>query len=237
MGNKNIKLLVFDLDSTLAPIGQGMGEEELSYLRKLNKTGIHIAVASGKSCDYLCGFLRQAGLADVAMIGENGAVIRIGTELPPRKYYELPAACQAKAALQRVREILDENFTDLWYQPSQIEVTPFPKDKSQLDKIEECIADHKEEFPGITIYRQSDCFDFIPEGIDKAAGISCLLQELKLDWENVMAIGDGINDYCMFDRAAVSLGVNVKEKERVDYNFESTKEMLKSLVKFIDFLP
>ena len=68
-----IKLLVFDLDSTLAPIGEEMEWENVRLLRELEKKGARIAVCSGKSCDYLCGFLRQLGLSNPIMIGENGA--------------------------------------------------------------------------------------------------------------------------------------------------------------------
>lgn len=87
MRKKEIKLLVFDLDSTLAPIGKGMGEKELKLFRRLDQLQIPIAVASGKTCDYLCGFLRQVGLKNPIMIGENGAMIRFGVDLPPREHY------------------------------------------------------------------------------------------------------------------------------------------------------
>lgn len=69
MENNKIKLLVFDLDSTLAPVGKGMEEEDLKLFRSLEKSGKRIAVASGKTCDYLCGFLRQVGLRNPIMIG------------------------------------------------------------------------------------------------------------------------------------------------------------------------
>ena len=43
--------MVFDLDSTLAPLGRGIGKKELELLRKIEKTGVRVAIASGKTCD------------------------------------------------------------------------------------------------------------------------------------------------------------------------------------------
>ena len=53
-----VRLIVFDLDSTLAPLGKGMGEKELELFREIEKKGVRIAICSGKTCDYLCGFMR-----------------------------------------------------------------------------------------------------------------------------------------------------------------------------------
>ena len=63
-----IRLLVFDLDSTLAPIGMGIGEEELKILKILENKGVRIVICSGKTCDYLCGFVRQLELKDPVLI-------------------------------------------------------------------------------------------------------------------------------------------------------------------------
>lgn len=228
--DKKMKILIFDLDSTLAPIGKGIGEEELRLFRKLEDTGLKIVVASGKTCDYLCGFLRQVGLRNPIMIGENGAVIQMGVDLPPKEYYKLPISKESENSLKYIRDLLDKNFYDLWYQPNQVEVTPFPKEAKTLDEIEACIKKHQEEIKGIVIHRHVDCFDFVPEGMDKATGISYLLDLLNLSWDEAIAIGDGVNDYGMFKKAGFSLGVRVKEKDRVDINFGSTKEMLEYLL-------
>ena len=96
-----IQLMVFDLDSTLAPIGFGMGEEELELFRKLENTGVRIAICSGKTCDYLCGFMRQIGLKNPVLIGENGAVIRFGIDLPPKRHYRVPFSREATDSLKK----------------------------------------------------------------------------------------------------------------------------------------
>jgi predicted mannosyl-3-phosphoglycerate phosphatase (HAD superfamily) len=74
-----------------------------------------------------------------------------------------------------------------------------------------------------------DCFDIIPTGIDKRAGIRLLAEQLNLMSEDIVAVGDGENDYPMFEYAGTALGVKVKDETRVDRNFESLTEVLEYL--------
>ena len=67
------RLLVFDLDGTLAQVGKGMLPEDIEKLLSLEKEGYTIVICSGKPSYYLCGFARQIGLANPILVGENGA--------------------------------------------------------------------------------------------------------------------------------------------------------------------
>ena len=234
MKEKKIKLLIFDLDSTLAPIGKGMGEEELQAFRAIDSLGIPIVVASGKTCDYLCGFLRQIGLREPIMIGENGAVIRFGVDLPPKQYYRVPFSKEATKSLKKIKEILEERFPHIWFQPNKIGVTPFPTTEKEFCQIEAILEDYKDVLKDVVIYRHVDSFDIVPAGIDKATGISYLLERMEISPKEIVAVGDGVNDYSMFALAGFSVGVEVKEEWRVDVNCKTTMEMLQFMTEYIE---
>lgn len=51
--------------------------------------------------------------------------------------------------------------------------------------------------------------------------------------EEIIAVGDGVNDYTMFQLAGYAIGVNVKEEERVDKNCKNTLEMLKFSLEYL----
>ena len=85
-----IKLLVFDLDDTIAETGKEVLPEYVEIMKKIENAGICIAICSGKPTYYLCGFMRQIGLREPILIGENGGVVQFGVDLPPEKYYILP---------------------------------------------------------------------------------------------------------------------------------------------------
>ena len=98
-----LRLAAFDLDGTLAEIGAGMTEQNLSLLRHLEARGIQIAICSGKPTDYLCGFARQLALQRPALVGENGAVVQLGADLPPKIYSIPPYSEEAKQSLVFLR--------------------------------------------------------------------------------------------------------------------------------------
>lgn len=228
-----IQLMVFDLDSTLAPIGFGMGEEELELFRKLENTGVRIAICSGKTCDYLCGFMRQIGLKNPVLIGENGAVIRFGIDLPPKRHYRVPFSREATESLKKIRQVLEERIPHMWFQPNKIGVTPFPTSEEEFEKIEAVLEEYREELKDIKVFRHIDSFDIVPAQIDKAVGISYLLEKMGITAEEIIAVGDGVNDYTMFQLAGYAIGVNVKEEERVDKNCKNTLEMLKFSLEYL----
>lgn len=224
-----IRLMVFDLDSTLAPLGEGIGEKELELFRKIEEYGVRIAICSGKTCDYLCGFMRQVGLKNPILIGENGAVIRFGVDLPPKHHHKIHFSEKTARALEEIKKMLEEQFPHIWFQPNKIGVTPFPTSGEEFEKIQRILDCWRKDKEEIQVFRHVDSFDIVPAGIDKTAGIQYVLDVLGITRDNIIAIGDGVNDYCMFEMAGYSVGVNVKEEFRVNKNCNTTLEMLEYL--------
>lgn len=226
------KLIVFDLDGTLAPIGKEMLDEDIIKLRKLEYSGYRIAICSGKPTFYLCGFMRQIGLQDPILVGENGAVIQYGIELPPKRFYTCPHSARAAEQLRRMKaRIVDDCGDRVWFQPNEIEVTPFPQDAGAFELIQELIDAHPEELDELLVYRQVDCFDFIPKNINKAQGLAYLAELEGLTREEFIAVGDGINDVPMFEFADVSIGIGANLKYKTTHSFERIGDALEFLQK------
>ena len=76
----------------------------------------------------------------------------------------------------------------------------------------------EEELKDVKVFRHVDSFDIVPAQIDKAVGISYLLKIMDISPKDIIAVGDGVNDYAMFALAGFAIGVNVKEDFRVDKN-------------------
>ena len=229
-----IKLAVFDLDNTLAKLGEGIKRADIELLKKIEEKGVQIAICSGKPVDYLCGFLRQVELNSPILIGENGAVIQFGIDLPPKRYEKLSYSKIAKESIQYMREQIDALFEDMWYQPNQVGLTPFPKSQEEFVKIEKLLEISQEHLQEVEIYRHVDCFDIIPQGINKQSGLAHLCKIIEISPEEMLAVGDGVNDYPMFAFAGFALGVNVKDAERVNKNFESVTLALEYILTKIE---
>ena len=226
-----IKLIVFDLDNTLAKVGKGIEQIDIELLKEIEQKGVKIAICSGKPVNYLCGFMRQVELDNPIFLGENGASIQFGVDLPPRKYAKLPYSERAKGSILYIRNKIDEKIADIWYQPNEVGLTPFPKSDEEFEEIEMLLEEHKERLQDVEIYRHVDSFDIVPKGIDKSRGMEFLCNLLQISREEVIAVGDGVNDYPMF--AFAGIGVNVKEQEKVDQNFTTATEVLSYILSEI----
>ena len=226
------KILVFDLDGTLTPLGKGMTVGDVEKLRALERTGYRIAVCSGKPTYYLCGFLRQIGLDAPIMVGENGAVFQFGVDLPPRTYFTHPYPTPVRENLKTLRQLIDEACGDrVWYQPNEIGLTPFVMDEGVFDEILAVLDAHRELLEGITVYRHVDCFDLTPENISKGSGLAYLADYMGLIAGDFIAIGDGFNDVPMFEFADLSICVGGKLDHPTDYKFHTIGQALDYLLK------
>ena len=228
------KLIVFDLDGTLAALGKGIVLEDLALLHALEDAGARIAVCSGKPAYYLCGFLRQVGLKAPVLVGENGAVIQLGVDLPPRDYFVAPYSDAAKRSIRLLRDALERDVPGMWYQPNEVGLTPFPRDEAEFAAVQRVIDALAPELQDVIIYRHCDSFDITPDGITKKSGLARLGALLGIEPQETIAVGDGVNDYPMFEYAGRSVGVNVKDESRVDVNFASAKEALEYLLERIE---
>ena len=229
-----IRLIVFDLDGTLAKLGRGILPGDLALLRRLEDAGARIAICSGKPTYYLCGLMRQVELRAPILVGENGAVIQFGVDLPPKEYFVAPYSPGAKRSLRLIKDMLEAAAPDMWYQPNEVGLTPFPRDESGFDVIQSCLDTLAPQLEDLIIYRHCDCFDIMPDGITKKSGLERLGRLLGIPPEETAACGDGVNDYPMFEYAGLSVGVNVKEPEKVDRNFASISEALTFLLCAIE---
>jgi len=226
------KRIVFDLDGTLAPIGKRMLNEDIIKLRELEGAGYRIAICSGKPTFYLCGFMRQIGLQEPILVGENGAVIQYGVELPPERFYICPHSERAEEQLRRMKERITAVCGDrVWFQPNEVELTPFLKDAEAFELIQELVDEHPEDVDELLVYRQVDCFDFIPRNMNKARGLAYLAELEGLTRADFAAVGDGINDVPMFEFADVSVGIGGKLEYETTYSFERIGDALEFLLQ------
>ena len=228
---RKFKAVIFDLDGTLSEIGKGMNPEDIALLKKLEASGIRIVICSGKTTFYLCGYVRQIGLEKPILIGENGAMIQFGIDLPPKEYYRLPYDQRADRSIKLIREYLKANYPDIWYQPNETVLTFFPENEIEFTEIGTYLEEYGQELQGVDIYRHADCFDIVPCGINKKNGLIRLSEILSLTPEDFVAVGDGINDYPMFEAAGYAMGIRVSDPSVVDVNYANITQALQDLNK------
>ena len=225
-----IKLVVFDLDGTLAPAYGSTPKKDLETLKLIEKSGVKIGICSGKPNYYICGYLRQADWNTPILMGENGSTIQFGTFIPPEFCCVLPHAEEAEESITLLKKLIDEKIPDMWYQPNSIALTPFPRRAEEFDIIDRVIEENRDKLRGITVYKHSDSFDIILEGINKGTAVKFLCQKFGIGRHEVVTVGDGINDYSMFAESDNSIGINVPDKTKARYNVATLREALNLII-------
>lgn len=226
------KLIIFDLDGTLAELAKPITAETIKGLNNLADLGHIIAICSGKPTYYLCGMLRQTGISNPVYIGENGATLQFGVDLPPKKTFVYPHNADSKSQIKLISSIIRKRCNDdIWCQPNEFTFTPFPKNKMVFDEIRNIIAEYREQLKDLTIYEHGDCFDFIPKEISKQNGVKFLANLLGISSENIIAVGDGVNDYSMFEYAGMSVGINLINHTKATHNVSNIADALAYIIE------
>lgn len=221
-----LKLAIFDLDGTLAPIGAPISEESLRLLKRIEDNGVRIVISSGKPVYYQIGMFRQVGLKAPIFIGENGSVIAFGVDLPPRVLYVVNRNDNFFEEKSKIlRDVLQLCGDGLWLQPNEVMLTLFFKDEATHNRLHTYFAENK--YKHSIVYEHSDSFDIIPNGLDKKCGLECLGRDLGISKNEMIAVGDGINDIPMFEYCKYSVGVAGLDSSITTYHFDDISKALK----------
>ena len=169
------------------------------------------------------------------MIGENGAVTQIGIGLPPEFYQTVSISKKKKRRLHALREQLDETMPfSIWYQPNEIGLTCFFKTKDQQQALHDFFKQTIEPDEGLIVYEHADSFDITPEGINKKESLLQLLDLLHLRIEEIAAVGNGVNDYPMFEAAGFSIAIGKHDPSCATVLVNSIEEALALLLKMTE---
>ncbi len=189
------KLLIFDIDGTLCDINRPIGAELLATLQALS-THHRIVLASGKPFGYIAGLIRQLGLAECMVIGENGGTLMYSAAFPPKSYYQIDVPEAVQVRFLEIRRSFSAAFgTSIWFQPNDVNLTVFPVDIADIPKIH----DFAKQFENgdMNTYYHKDSVDFTPKGFDKGTAVDILLESTGVAKEELYVFGDGSNDLPM----------------------------------------
>lgn len=224
------RLVVFDLDGTLAEIGEAVKAENVDKLKEIERYA-SVAICSGKPIYYLCGLTRQLGLKKPIHIGENGAVICYGYDLPPSRYERVKVDKKTKTLLAELKEAIEEKLGDgVWFQPNEVALTPFPKGEEEWKILDETVRSYSAALQGVNVYRQCDCYDFCPCDIDKAVGVQKVMRELGVNKDGLYAVGDGANDVSMLRLTDNSYAIDMQDKSVAKVNCQCVDEAIDAIL-------
>ncbi len=216
---KKIKLIVFDVDGVLVPRGTRISQAnnittfhtkhihpaQIKQIKRLKELGFIININSGRGL-YMLQEVFRGILPFTSLTYENGSATWFEGKI-----------------IQHVNsfEYLSDLFLELrgieteknvkGFEPKEFIITIHCEDRVQ--KIEKIIAKYKDLY----CIWNGEAYDVGVKGIqNKAVGLTSLYKHLKLEQENVLAIGDNLNDKEMIDVAGIAISA---DKTRVEGDY------------------
>jgi HAD superfamily hydrolase (TIGR01484 family) len=225
-----LKLIIFDLDNTIAQPNRPVGDRVVRWMKKVEKRGVRVALASGKPVAYLAGLARQIGLKEPILSGENGAVVHYSANFPPGKILRPYAnIATTNDMIESLRRTVVSRFGDrVWVQPNEINLTLFPYTRDTFQELKG-LLDLEISQGGNgkwQIYRHFDSIEVTPSFINKGFALREIMRTEKLERMQVIAVGDGENDIPMFKEVGLSIGIRI---DGGDHRFDSISQVMNFL--------
>lgn len=218
-------IVAFDLDNTLASIGNPIEERNLITLKRLERPEVLFAMFSGKPCSYLSGFLRQAGLSSWFIVGENGHMMQKGTSYPPLWNYSFRTTRQRE--LNKIRTgILHLLKNKVWFQPNERSLAVFFLDESARLVLREHLGALSQQNRNIVVYEHSDSFDITTGEVNKGTALNYLISLMELSRNDVIAVGDGENDIPLLKASGYSIIIGANENDNATTSVSCIEEAL-----------
>ena len=195
--------LASDYDGTLATDGR-VGETTLAALERLRSSGRSLLLVTGRQLDDLCDVFPQVDWFD-CVVAENGAVIYFSASKEEHLLGDRPTDTFINALKQRYVDPLSIGRV--------IVATWRPHEAAVLETIQDLGLN-------LHVILNKDAVMVLPNGLDKATGLTAALEKMGLSPHNVVGVGDAENDCAFLDLCGISVAVaNALPilKERVDW--------------------
>ena len=244
---KNLKVVCFDVDGVTIKKGTDIKEVKTRHDTTLTvkthnlssrvrdkilelKKYYFVAISSGRSSLYLTKVFAEILWDRAALLSEIGIFTLINGELIQHEKFD-------KKTLKKMRDIrvelqeLEGKVKDfVAFEPKQFLITLHAY--SELPEVYDVMKKHDPEKEFYTIWN-GEAFDIAPKRLNKGTSIINLVNHLKIDISQTMAIGNGPNDKDMTDIAGIGVST---EPKALEADFHTTGEQHLGGEELIDTL-
>lgn len=194
-----LKVLLTDIDGTITDSSRRINTGAIAAIRSLNDYGAEVILASGNTACFMDALCRMIGTRG-SFIAENGGVFRIGYSglLRISGNPDVP-----RSALSLVQQHFREKNVDLeLYSPDyRFSDRAFAR-TVPVDEVITVLRGQPVQVidTGYAIHLQSP-------GVNKGTALLALAKELQIAKEEIMAVGDSVNDIPLLETAGTGIAV------------------------------
>jgi len=217
---KRYKMVALDMDGTLLNDRQEISEANIQALKGCLDKGILICLSTGRGMHSVRPYLGLIG-ADIPLVTTNGSEV-----------WERPDRLHSRTVLdaQHVIQLHDWAVRhDVWYwgtDPHRVyNRNSWCEDPEEVHWLK--FGVHTEDAGLLqqlrSLAEEMDCFEitnshpanleFNPKGVNKAAGLRQVCQLYGLSMDEVVAMGDSLNDIAMIREAGLGVAMGNAQEE------------------------
>ena len=221
-----IRALATDVDGTLTNRSYGISCAALEALRRLEKEGISVILASGNAYPVLRALRGYVG-GSGAIVCENGAVVEYKDEVKL-----LGDKREAEAALKALKEACGKKVVESWQNPFRLVDVAL---RRTVDR--EQIEDALKAFPNMKLIDSGFAYHILRKDIDKAVGLRVACDMMDLKMSELAAVGDSETDREMLLAVALKAAVgDAPESLRRIADYVASKANGEGVAELADYL-
>ncbi|WP_440896441.1 HAD family hydrolase [Amphibacillus sp. Q70] len=230
---KDIKLVALDLDGTVAQFnGHSVSEETVEAVRQAQAKGVEVVIATGRS--------RRTSLEIAEKLDVHYMITLNGGEIWTRSGTLLKSQPFDQTTVKEIFRIHQQYPSFFWFvSHDHIYRNELPDNylereclkvgfDVQDDKIRETKMQQLTLIDTVELSNSSlTNMELNPKGVHKASAIQFLLDDLGLHFDQVMAVGDSMNDFKMIEAAAAGVAMGNGQdivKKMADWVTESNED-------------
>lgn len=228
------RLLALDMDGTLLNDDQVITPKTVKWIQKAVDAGVHVCLSTGRATHSAMPYAEQLGLKTPMIMVNGSEVWREPNELYRRSLMD-------PALVQKMYELAQEY--DIWFWAYSLDRVYNRNNwdgnimgrewlkfgySTPDDEIRHKLLLQLQEMGGLEITNSSpQNLEINPLGVNKAAGIREVCKLLGLKMEQVVAVGDSLNDLAAIQQAGLGVAMgNAQEtvKQEADVVVASNNE-------------
>jgi Cof subfamily protein (haloacid dehalogenase superfamily) len=234
------KIVALDVDGTMVDWENRMTDMVRDAVHAIKDSGVHVVISTGRAIPGVLDAARNLRLDDGIAVASNGAVVH--TYSPVEVVHTV--TFDASEAVRRVLEHIPDALVAVEEVGTGYRISaPFPEWEIDgtvtIQTVDELVAEpvtrviirapeHDVEEFGRLVHGlglnevnynigYTAWLDIAPDGVSKASGLEVVCERLGVDRADVLAVGDGMNDYEMLRWAGrgVAMGQGSDELKAV----------------------
>ncbi|MGM8213698.1 Cof-type HAD-IIB family hydrolase [Virgibacillus sp. W0430] len=243
--NKDIKLVALDMDGTLLNNQLEVSPYTKKVIQQAMEKGVHVVLSTGRWLDICYPIAEELNLSTY-MITSNGSEIwSADKKLLQRHLLDASVVDKMCAFADKVgigtwlvstEEVyLEGSRPDDLYAHEWLKMAFVSMNDNQIKQVKEEL----QKYGNLELSNSLPTnIEVNPEGINKASGLAWVCEKIGITMDEIMAVGDSLNDIRMIEEAGIGVAVgNAQEavKNAADFVTDTNENdgVAKAIEKFV----